>query len=420
MSRLEAMGWSFAILLLFSNLAFPQTILVKLQARESLWGRSSDTLSEELVRSPLSQQILSLEPAFEEEPFWSREQVPFEWQSYYQLKVAPTLPPLEALRELEALPSVVWADTDYELSDPELSLPSDPRTADQWFLDRLQIREAWQTSVGSGVLIADVESGFDIQHPDLEGQFDLGKSHDYDPDTDDATKVNDSKMSHGTRVAGVIGATANNDLFGVGVAFGAKLIGSQMANSLIAQIEEPIWTLNTAKAILGSAKAGADVILIEKQLSSLKSSVERSKIIYDAIVAVIAMGIPVVVPAGNYGVELTGELEKGNSGALFVGATNKEDKAAGFSNFGARVDVAAPGTDIYTLEENKGETFHFGGTSAASAIAAGVVALIRSANPRLDPYQIREILIGTGKPTTGNRVGTLIQAREAIDLAIRY
>ncbi|MCB0403911.1 MAG: S8 family serine peptidase [Bdellovibrionales bacterium] len=360
--------------------------------------------------------ITSIRPAFEGV---FADDSDFPADQYFTVRLKPGSAMKDTIANLRTLSSLASVQPDYYLSDPDLLTPNDPQLPKQWYLDRLKVREAWEYTKGEGVYVADVESGFDTEHPDLKNQFDRGKTYDYDPDTDDTAKVNDNKMSHGTPVCGIIGAEADNNLFGVGIAHQAKLIGSQMANSMAAHSTDSVWTVNAAKAILGSVARGASVVLIEKQLPSTSSSVERSKVIYEAIKAAVSKGVPVVVPAGNFANELEVEASQEDSGSIFVGATTTDDKAAYFSDHGERVDVAAPGESVYSTQEGDNETLSFGGTSSASAITAGVTALVKAANPKLSPKEIRNILKETGTPIEGSKkIGTLLNARDAVKRAL--
>ncbi|MCB0416830.1 MAG: S8 family serine peptidase [Bdellovibrionales bacterium] len=392
----------------------PDTLIVK--TRFPLGPNGAAELFESFGFTDALSNVRSVKPAFEGT---FTDDVDFPADQYFTIRLRPGSSLKESIAALSALKNVVSVQPDYYLSDPDVLTPNDPQLPKQWYLDRLKVREAWEYTKGKGVFVADVESGFDTEHPDLKNQFDREKTFDYDPDTDDTSKVNDNKMSHGTPVCGLIGAQADNNLFGVGIAFEAKLVGSQMANSMSAHSTESVWTVNAAKAILGSVARGASVILIEKQLPSTSSSVEQSKVIYEAIKAAVAKGVPVVVPAGNFDNELEVEAAQEDSGAIFVGATTKSDKAASFSDYGERVDVAAPGESVYSTQQGESETLSFGGTSSASAITAGVTALVKAANPKLSPREIRKILKETGTPIEGTKkIGTLLNARDAVKRAL--
>jgi len=378
----------------------PDVLVVKMKPQRGPW--EANTTRDELARGAGHADVIAVAPLFRQD-FFARASRHFPTSAYFAVRLKKGSD-LEKVRlAFSGLGTVESAQPDYELGDPTIELPSDPKVTDQWYLDDLKVKAAWEVTRGEGVSVADVESGFDTAHPDLVGQFDLARTFDYDPQTDNPAKVNDNKMSHGTPVCGIIAARAN-DIFGVGIAHRAQLIGSQMANSWEAHTKESLWTVNTAKAILGSIEKGASVILIEKQVPTLMSSVERIKVIYDAIAAATAAGIPVIVPAANFGQELKAEADLPDSGSIFVGASTRRGFKAGFSNYGSRVNVAAPGEGVYSVGENNGETTDFGGTSSASAIVAGITALVRAANADLTPRQIRDLLASTGKEVPSEEI----------------
>ena len=93
-----------------------------------------------------------------------------------------------------------------------------------------------------------------------------------------------------------------------------------------------------------------------------------------------------------FGKELIEEAELKDTGAIVVGASDKNDKQLEISNFGDAVNVYAPGTNLHTLLPNGLTTSNFGGTSGAAAIIAGKVALLQSIYSELTPRQLRELL----------------------------
>lgn len=322
----------------------------------------------------------------------------------------------ESKAALSKNPEVLSVTPDYELSDPGVMSEADPELEKQWYLKVTAVTGAWKYTTGKGTSISDIESGWDTQHPDLARQFDLQRSFDYDPFTSDPLKINDNIRSHGTQVAGILAMENDKDRFGVGIAYDTKIIGSQSDTTPKAFATEKLWTVGVARAILGSIQRKASVILIEKQVPALLSSVERVPIIYDAIQEAIKAGIPVIVPAGNFNRELKEEALLPDSGSILVGATSKNNDRWSLSNYGSRVDVVAPGEGLYTTNEMELETSTFGGTSGASAIVAAIVALIREANGSLSPSEIRELLRNTAKQLgDGTR---LVQAESAVVKAL--
>lgn len=383
--------------------------------RRTLERREPPDLLDGLKAHGLESEVSAVTPAFGEAGAVNE----FDYDRYYHLSAKRGAPGEAILDALEASGAIEYVEPAYLLTDPGLTTPDDPKLPRQWYLEKLGIPDAWRVTRGKGVRVADVESGFDVTHPDLEGRIDLRRSRDYDPDTDDSTKVNDNKMSHGTSVLGVLGARAGNGKFGAGVAFESVLIASQMANSAETSADEKAWTVITADAILGSVERGAGVVLVEKQIPTLASSVEASRVIHDAITASVKNGVVVVVPAGNFDDELTAEARLPDSGSIVVGAVTKEGKPASFTNHGERVTLSAYGEGLYTIAENKGETERFGGTSGAAALVAGIAALVRSARPELGPRAVRQVMAETGLPIEGRRsIGTLVQAGDAVRRAL--
>ena len=395
--------WFFFPVLVFSASAQEvnrQALIVKLKEPVPRWA-AADRLFSDLMLAGNATELETVVPAFSESSDWMATSS-FPADQYYVVYVrrGHSVEKMEA--NLRQLPGVESVEPDYALSDPSIATAAmttlnDPQLKVAWYLSELKVPDAWEFSHGENISVADVESGFDVEHPDLRHNFDLDNSHDYDPDTDNPNKVNDNDQTHGTPVCGLIGAEGNNESYGAGIAYRAKLIGSQMANSMKVQSKESLWTVITAKAILGSIERGASVILVEKQLPSLMATVERVPIIRDAILAAIDKGTPVIIPAGNFSQELKKEALLTDSGSIVVGATSEKGEICPFSNFGVRVNVFAPGENIYSVQEHESETFDFGGTSSAAAMVAGVTALLRSIDPKLSPKELRNIMVATGK-----------------------
>lgn len=414
------MGWGWTVRLgvffLVAGCAKPPGAQEGLLIIKASRGANALTaLQEGLKAQALDGEIDTIARAFPESGAIGQ----FAYERYFTLSLKKRARAEAILETLQSAGGIEYVEPAYLLTDPfDYTAPTDPKLPRQWYLDKLGIKKAWEKARGAGVRIADVESGFDISHPDLKEQVDAERSRDYDPDTDDTAKVNDNKRSHGTSVLGVLAARAN-DAFGVGVAFESTLIASQMANSAETHASEKAWTVITADAVLGSVERGAHVVLVEKQIPSLAASVEASRVISDAITAAVKAGAVVVVPAGNFAEELTTEEKAPDTGSIVVGAITKEGKKTLASNFGKRVNVCAYGEALYTLAENKGETETFGGTSGAAALVAGIAGLVRSAKPGIDPKAVRKVLIETGTPIEGDKsVGTLVQAGDAVIRAL--
>ncbi len=278
-------------------------------------------------------------------------------------------------------------------------MPGDPHFGEQWALTKINAPSAWDETTGSGsIVIAVIDSGVDTSHADLAGQ--LWTNPDEIPgnqiDDDNNGRVDDihgwnildndgnldDTTGHGTQVAGVIGATANNGAGGAGVCWGCKL--------MIVKVVKAGGVANysdIAAGVLYAAQKGAKVINLSLG-GAQDSATLRAAIAEAAKTAVIVGG------AGN-----------DNSGARFypaayddavlaVAGVDQNDVKVDTSNYGAWVDVSAPGKDILTTFSGGGYG-SASGTSLAAPFAAGLAGLLLSQHPAWSPDQMRAQMIRT-------------------------
>ena len=315
---------------------------------------------------------------------------------------------MDAANALHHKSEVQWSQPNFIWPVKKAFAPSDPLFAQQWHLRNsgqnggkpgadIKAVPAWNITLGSpAITIAVIDTGIDIDHEDLRGRIVSPRDvigNDADPRPDNLTTEN-----HGTAIAGLIAATANNRLGGVGVAPYCKI----MPIRLIA----PGRTFaDEAEAFRWAANRGADVINNswepEAPLTTLPD-VTRDAINYATTTGRGGKGCVVVFAAGNGNVNVSTNVYASYSRVLAVGSSNNQDLKSGFSNFGAALDLVAPGgentfsgglttTDVsgprgYTPGEyvtNFDGAQDFAGTSAASAIASGVAALVLSRDPSL-------------------------------------
>ncbi len=252
-----------------------------------------------------------------------------------------------------------------------------------------------------------------------------------------ATGQSRSTLEHATLTAGVIGA--KRDGIGTdGIAPKAKIKFYNVALD------------GTASAITRAALASqpGDVLQLALQTDVTKRPIETEDAVYDAIKAAVASGVNVVTAAGNGSVDLDGPAldawnAKPDSGAVIVGAgvvrgCGKALSKEGFSDFGERVNVQAPGDcviapgygDVEPTPSNNvidnDDYGNYNGTSSASSITAGVVAALSSAYKQavgspLDPVGLRRSLEATGSRqvdgSSPGRVGPLVNLSGAISYA---
>ena len=263
--------------------------------------------------------------------------------------------------------------------------------------------EAWATTEGSSsVIVADIDSGINLSHPDLkdnlwtnpkEKESEPGVDHDGNGYANDvhgfdfyANKGSpEDQNGHGTHTAGTIAASKNGTGV-IGVAPKIKLmplrfLGPQGQGSTDASI----------KAIQYAVKMGAKVI------SASWGGSGYSSYLAQAIADAQKAGVVFVAAAGNDGADLSYQPTYPASlpGVIAVGASDQNDKLTYFSNYSANtVLVAAPGNEIYSTYLNHGDET-LSGTSMATPQVSGAIALALSVNPRMSVDQIRTTLCNT-------------------------
>ena len=272
------------------------------------------------------------------------------------------------IKALSHNPHIDFAEKDMRVEANAVT-PNDPSYSSQWHLPKIQAPNAWDASAASGITIAIVDSGVEASHPDLVNSLVPGWNVlSNNPDTSPAT-------THGTRVAGTAAATGNNSRGVASVAWGANIMPIRITNDGWAY-----WS-DMAEGIVWAADHGADV-------ANLSYSIEDSSTVTNAAQYLRNKGGVTLTSAGNSNAD-NGYAD--NPYIITVAATTSSDAKASWSNFGNDIDVAAPGAGVYTTTTGGGYT-SVSGTSYASPVAAGVVALIMGANPGLSPNEVEAIL----------------------------
>ncbi|MYS20751.1 type VII secretion-associated serine protease mycosin, partial [Streptomyces sp. DvalAA-14] len=256
----------------------------------------------------------------------------------------------------------------------------------------LHAQQAWQTTKGAGVTVAVLDTGVDATHPDLTGQVLPGK----DEIGFGAQRGDRSWARHGTGMAAIIaghGHGADDDSGVLGIAPQARILPVRVIlEDKDPQRQKARQTRGDAlpDGIRWAADHGADVINLSLGDDSATAAPVADE--DDAIQYALDKGVVVVASAGNGGQDADrSSYPAAYPGVIAVAAVDQDGKHAAFSTRRWYASVSAPGVDVVIADPDR--TYYNGwGTSAASAYVSGTAALIRSANPRLSPAQVKQVL----------------------------
>ena len=319
---------------------------------------------------------------------------------------------LALARRLHDTAGVRWAHPDLLVRvQPAAGTPDDPWVSDQWHLENtgqggrtvdsdIDATTAWAFASGAGQLVAILDSGVQLDHPDLvvqAGRDYVGRDEDPSPDAADGWGA-----PHGTAAAGVAAAIGGDGRGGAGVAYDAEIYALRIIGGSNNSLED------LQGAFVEAVDAGAGV------LSNSWGWGDCSEIpaygIFDEMFTYAevhgrgGLGSVVVFAAGNGNCDIVNDGMLAQSSLIVVAAVEGNDVRAGYSSYGASVDIAAPTSILTTDVTPGGYGSHqgddawadgFGGTSAATPVVAGAVALMLEANPRLRARDVRDVLCAT-------------------------
>lgn len=334
----------------------------------------------------------------------------------YEVKFNAPISVQTAVNELLATGVMEYAEPNY--IHRTVFTPNDANIASQnAHLNPIKVKEAWDVTQGdTNVVIGIVDSGVKTDHPDLQGNLQKNYADPIDGiDNDNNGKIDDylgwdfggadynsnplaqdnsptvtgGNNGHGTHVGGLAAAHTNNLMGVVGTGFKCRLLAIKCAADNDTRANGAGYILGGYDGIVYAADRGAKVINCSWGGAGSGGGYGQDIINY----ASINKGVAVVAAAGN-----------DNSNAEFypayydnvisVAATTNTDRKAGFSNYHYKVTVSAPGNNIYsTLWNNAYGTMS--GTSMASPIVAGAVALLKSKYPNYSPAQLKALIRST-------------------------
>ncbi len=337
---------------------------------------------------------------------------------------------LQPNQNIEEVINKLYATGHFEIVEPEFAskmsfTPNDPSRAQQYYLDLINAYEAWDITQGSEeVVIAIIDSGGDLDHPDLVSNIYVNPgeiaSNNIDDDSDgyidnvsgwdyvgtDTLNIFDSNfigdndpnlkqlgdpdvLTHGVWVAGCASAAANNNVGIAGVGFKSKLLFTK--HTADNQNPESLSVYFGYDGILYAANTLSADNVVRKIINCSWGGSFRSQIAQDIINYVTYdLGCLVIGAAGNENSQ-DPHFPSGYDNVLSVAATTQTDVKANFSNTGYTVDLTAPGVSILSTEyNNKYGTVQ--GTSFSCPIVSGAAALLWAHRPELSALQIAEQL----------------------------
>ena len=351
------------------------------------------------------------------------------------------------MRQIAADPAVAYVEVDRLL---KIALtPNDPRYNEQWqYLDAtggIRANLAWDSATGSGSVIAVLDTGI-TNHPDLNANviagYDFvsdaaaardGNGRDANPNDEGdwfnagecGSSVGSSSSWHGSHVAGSAAAVTNNATGVAGTAFNARIQPVRVlakCGGTIADIADAIvWASGGSVAGVPVNATPAEVINL-----SLGGSGACSSTLQAAIDGAVSRGTALAIAAGNSNANVANFTPANCNNVIAVGSITQTGARSSFSNYGALVDVAAPGSSILSTL-NSGTTTPgaasyavYSGTSMATPHVAGVIALVQSvANPARTPAQLETLLRNTARafPSAPSQpIGTgIVDAKAAVD-----
>jgi Subtilase family len=249
---------------------------------------------------------------------------------------------------------------------------NDPNAGSQYHLNTVKALNAWDlTTGGVDIPVAIVDDAVQTDHPDLAANCLPGRDV---ADGDDDPRPPSTSYSHGTHVAGIVGAVNNNSIGVASVSFNkAKIIPVRASNS-------PGYITHGYEGIAWAATHGAKII--NMSWGGGGSSITDQAVIDDAF----SRGIVIIASAGN-SASSSVNYPAGYNNVVSVVSTTSTDQISSFSSYGSWVDICAPGSSILsTVPFGSYDTYS--GTSMASPLTASCFAFIWSTKPDFTNTQI--------------------------------
>lgn len=276
----------------------------------------------------------------------------------------------------------------------------------QYALNLIRAPQAWAISGGQGVTVAVLDTGADLTHPMLAGRLapgadfidSAGTPADVATHVDsDGDGVYDAAWGHGTHVAGIVALVAPQARI-----MPVKVLDSDGMGTVFSVVQGIYYAVDHGARVINMS-LGMDM---------------RSGAIGDALHYAVAHGAVPVAAVGDGDLPNASGSPAADAGVVAVTATNAQDQKASFSDYGAPVNLSAPGVDIYSLFPGGGYAT-WSGTSMATPFASGEAALILALHPDWTTNQVESRMFSAVQPIDAlnpDYAGELGRGR--IDLAL--
>ncbi|MFA1537589.1 S8 family peptidase [Actinomadura monticuli] len=287
--------------------------------------------------------------------------------------------------------------------------PTDQIRTREWHLKVLHAQKAWKYSKGRGVTVAVLDTGVDKNHPDLTGQVVDG------PDLTGGVRRPGTRYwgLHGTSMASIVSGHGHGPGLAQGM-MGVAPLSNVLSVRVTLENDDPLRRDNGQQTGTGEHDAVAQGIryavdhgagIINMSLGGGRQFYNGTQSQESAIKYALAKGVVLIASAGNDG---SGANRKNfpaaYPGVIAVGALDSRLRLWKDSNRRSGATLCAPGVDIVSADASNGYVIGTG-TSASSAMVAGVAALVRSRYPKLTPAEVRQALIQGSPARRGHPTG---------------
>lgn len=342
-----------------------------------------------------------------------------ELKNYYLLELKPGSDVRKVHAILDSFAELTVSSPDYIYTVEDT--PNDPLYSTyQWGLQKVDMEKAWSITRGSSaVTVAVVDTGIDMNNPDVSNNIVLG------PNYINGSNSPIDDYGHGTHVSGIIGAASNNGVGITGADWNASLL--EIKSMGLDSKGQGTGTLSQiAQGIQYAIDHGAKVV--NMSLSSETTSPPCNSLPYQSLFNyAVQKGVVIVVAAGNVKSDVVNYAPANCQNAIIVGATDQQNQRASFSNFGSNVTIAAPGVNILSTKATcttnmcngsqvvDGSYITASGTSMAAPLVSGVVALLLSQYPHLSFNEVKQCLLSNATAISTDRpIGPLLNAGKAL------